>query len=160
MARNIQSELKQNKPFSSREEELVLNIIRTADQLQRGLAQLFSDLGLTGTQYNALRILRGAGEAGLACGEIADRMVTRDPDITRLLDRLDKQGLISRIREKQDRRVVTARIIASGLELLKKLDGPVSQLHRTQLGHMDPKQQETCIHLLELARERPSKAKG
>ena len=99
MARNIQSELKQNKPFSSREEELVLNIIRTADQLQRGLAQLFSDLGLTGTQYNALRILRGAGEAGLACGEIADRMVTRDPDITRLLDRLDKQGLISRNRE-------------------------------------------------------------
>ncbi len=156
MPRNIQSELKQNKPFSSREEELVLNIIRTADQLQRGFSKLFNDLDLTVTKYNALRILRGAGEVGLACGEIGDRMVTRDPDITRLLDRLEKQGLISRSRDKEDRRVVTARIAAHGLDMLKKLDGPVAQLHRNQLGHLDPKQQEAIIHLLELVREKLS----
>jgi DNA-binding MarR family transcriptional regulator len=87
-------------------------------------------------------------------------MVTRDPDITRLLDRLEKQEFISRSRNNEDRRIVTARITALGLDILKKLDGPVSQLHRTQLGHLDPKQQETLIQLLEMAREKPPKARG
>lgn len=157
MTRNIQSELKQNKPFSSREEELALNIIRTADQLQRGFSHFFNDMNLTITKYNALRILRGAGETGLACGEIGERMVTRDPDITRLMDRLEKQGLISRSRDKADRRVVTARIAPPGLDILKKLDAPIAQMHRSQLGHLDPKHQESIIHLMEIIREKLSK---
>jgi DNA-binding MarR family transcriptional regulator len=153
MARDLQSEIKQKKPFQVREEELFLNLVRTADLLQRKGAELFKSADLSPNQYNVLRILRGAGAEGLACGEVGDRMVTRDPDITRLLDRLEKRDLVRRAREKGDRRVVTARITAAGLELLRKLDEPVAEWHRTQLGHLDPKQQETLIRLLETARE-------
>ena len=152
MARDIQSELKQKKPFTCREEELFLNLIRTADQLQRSFVELLKSVDLSQTQYNVLRILRGAGENGLACGEIGERMVTRDPDITRLLDRLEKRALVSRNREKEDRRVVTARIAPTGLELVRKLDEPVIQIHRAQLGHIETKQQEVLIRLLESAR--------
>lgn len=154
MARDLQSEIKQKKPFQLREEEVFLNLVRTADLLARKGAELFKDTDLSPNQYNVLRILRGAGAEGLACGEVGDRMVTRDPDITRLLDRLEKRDLVRRSREKGDRRVVTARITPAGLELLKRLDEPVANLHRSQLGHLDPKQQETLIHLLELAREK------
>ncbi len=154
MARDIQSEIKQRKPFTCREEELMLNILRTADQLQRRMVELLKTAELSGTQYNVLRILRGAGAEGLACGEISERMVTRDPDITRLLDRLEKRGLVARAREREDRRVVTARIAPGGLELLKKLDEPVVQAHKAQLGHLEPRQQETLIRLLETAREK------
>jgi DNA-binding MarR family transcriptional regulator len=154
MARDIQSEIKQKKPFQCREEELFLNIVRTADLLQRRGVELFKPVDLSFTQYNVLRILRGAGEEGLACGEIGERMVTRDPDITRLLDRLEKRGLVRRSREKEDRRVVTIRITPDGGSLLGKLDEPILKLHRTQLGHLDPKQQEALIRLLEAAREK------
>lgn len=154
MARDLQSEIKQKKPFQLREEELFLNIVRTADLLQRKGTDLLKTLDLSPNQYNVLRILRGAGAEGLACGEVGDRMVTRDPDITRLLDRLEKRDLVKRAREKGDRRVVTARITPNGLDILKKLDEPVAQNHKAQLGHLDAKQQETLIHLLELARER------
>jgi DNA-binding MarR family transcriptional regulator len=152
MPRDIQSELKQKKPFTCREEELFLNLLRTSDQLQRSCAELLKAADLSQTQYNVLRILRGAGDTGLACGEISERMVTRDPDITRLLDRMEKRGLVSRNREKEDRRVVTARIAPAGLELVRKLDEPVTQMHRAQLGHIEPKQQEILIRLLESAR--------
>lgn len=155
MGQNIQAELKQKKPFTCREEELFLNILRTSDQLMRRVAEMLKPADLSGTQYNVLRILRGAGSEGLACGEIGGRMVTRDPDITRLLDRLEKRGLVARSREKTDRRVVTARITADGLETLRKLDDAVLRLHRSQLGHLDGKAQETLIKLLEQARERP-----
>lgn len=154
MARDLQSEIKQKKPFQLREEELFLNIVRTADLLARKGAELFKGADLSSNQYNVLRILRGAGAEGLACGEVGDRMVTRDPDITRLLDRLEKRDLVRRTREKGDRRVVTARITASGLEVLKRLDEPVAELHKAQLGHLDPRQQESLIHLLVLAREK------
>lgn len=154
MARDLQSEIKQKKPFQVREEELFLNLIRTADLLARKGAELFKSADLSPNQYNVLRILRGAGADGLACGEVGERMVTRDPDITRLLDRLEKRDLVRRAREKGDRRVVTARITAAGMELLSKLDEPVAEWHRTQLGHMDAKQQESLIRLLEIARER------
>jgi DNA-binding MarR family transcriptional regulator len=153
MARDLQSEIKQKKPFQVREEEVFLNLIRTADLLARKGAELFKAADLSPNQYNVLRILRGAGAEGLACGEVGDRMVTRDPDITRLLDRLEKRDLVRRAREKGDRRVVTARITAAGLDLLKKLDEPVAEWHKLQLGHMDAKQQETLIRLLEIARE-------
>jgi DNA-binding MarR family transcriptional regulator len=156
MAKDIQTEIKQRKPFTCREEELYLNILRSCDLLGRRMGEVLKGLELSSTQYNVLRILRGAGPEGLACGEIGERMVTRDPDITRLLDRLEKRGLVGRSREKEDRRVVTARITAAGLELLKKLDEPVTQMHKAQLGHLEAKQQETLIRLLETAREKVS----
>jgi MarR family transcriptional regulator, organic hydroperoxide resistance regulator len=156
MAKDIQTEIKQRKPFTCREEELFLNILRSSDLLGRRIAEVLKTSELSATQYNVLRILRGAGPEGLACGEIGDRMVTRDPDITRLLDRLEKRGLVARSREKEDRRVVTARITAGGLDLLKKLDDPVVQMHKAQLGHLEAKQQETLIRLLETAREKLS----
>ncbi|MFZ0815857.1 MAG: MarR family transcriptional regulator, partial [Candidatus Sulfotelmatobacter sp.] len=107
--------------------------------------------GLSANQYNVLRILRGS-TAGLPCGEIARRMITRDPDITRLLDRLEKRGLISRWREAADRRLVMARITREGLKLLDRLDEPVEAAHRRQLGHMGRKRLETLIELLSAAR--------
>jgi DNA-binding MarR family transcriptional regulator len=154
MGQNIQSEIKQRKPFTCREEELFLNILRTSDLLQRRIGEVLKPADLSGTQYNVLRILRGAGAEGLACGEISERMVTRDPDITRLLDRLEKRGLVARSREKADRRVVTARITAAGLEALKKLDDAVVRMHKSQLGHLEAKSQESLIRLLEAAREK------
>lgn len=154
MPRDIQTEIKQRKPFNCREEELFLNILRSSDLLQRRIGEVLKASELSSTQYNVLRILRGAGSEGLACGEISNRMVTRDPDITRLLDRLEKRGLVARSREKEDRRVVTARITQAGLDLLKKLDEPVIQMHRAQLGHLETKQQETLIRLLEIGREK------
>src|SRR4051812_26660503 len=99
MPRDLLSEIKQKKPFHSKEEELFLNIVHTADLLQRRGDALFKSADLSANQYNVLRILRGAGAEGLACGEIAGRMVTRDPDVTRLLDRLEKRNLVKRSRE-------------------------------------------------------------
>lgn len=132
------SELRQTRPFTSPEEELHLSLIRTADQLERGFAALLKDRGISLPQYNVLRILRGAGESGLPCGEIASRMVTRDPDVTRLLDRLEQRELITRGRGSEDRRVVAARITPPGLSLLAELD-PLSQdLHHRQLGFLAP----------------------
>jgi DNA-binding MarR family transcriptional regulator len=155
MGQNIQAELKQKKPFTCREEELFLNIVRTSDQLMRRVTDMLKPSDLSGTQYNVLRILRGAVPDGLACGEISERMVTRDPDITRLLDRLEKRGLVARSREKADRRVVTARITDAGLELLGKLDDAVLRLHKAQLGHLDAKALDGLIKLLEQARATP-----
>jgi DNA-binding MarR family transcriptional regulator len=154
MGQNIQAELKQRKPFTCKEEELFLNILRTSDMLQRRGAEVLKPADLSVTQYNVLRILRGAAAEGLACGEISERMVTRDPDITRLLDRLEKRGLVVRSREKADRRVVTARITPAGLEALRKLDDAVVRMHKSQLGHLDPKAQDQLIRLLETAREK------
>src|SRR6202051_4416840 len=117
------------------EEAAFLELVRTTDLLSRGLVRVLKTEYLSSTQYNVLRILRGAPE-GLPCGEIAKRMITRDPDITRLLDRLEKCGLISRSREARDRRTVMARITGAGLKLLARLDEPVQAAHRKQLGHL------------------------
>ena len=136
MSSDLQAELKQSKPFSSLEEEVFLRIVRTADRLQYDLGQLLKQENLTTTQYNALRILRGAGERGLPCHEIGERMITKVPDVTRLLDRLEQQGLVFRNREKEDRRVVRARIEPKGLDILARLDQPIDEFHRQQLQHM------------------------
>ena len=120
--------------------------------LSRPLAQVLKSEDLSSTQYNVLRILRGAGE-GLICGEIAERMITRDPDITRLLDRLEKRGLISRCRETRDRRMVLARISPLGLEVLSRLDGPIEEAHRRQLGHLGCERLRELGDLLEVCRE-------
>src|SRR5438874_1308952 len=117
------------------EEAVFLDLLRTTDLLSRRLAVVLKKEDLSSTQYNVLRILRGAPD-GLPCGEIANRMITRDPDVTRLLDRLEKRGLISRCRESKDRRMVTARITTEGSKLLTRLDEPVREAHRKQLGHL------------------------
>src|SRR5437762_14379784 len=124
--------LSENKRRTSNAEEAAfLDLLRTTDMLSRGLAHVLKNEDLSATQYNVLRILRGAPE-GLPCGEIGNRMITRDPDITRLLDRLEKRGLISRCRESKDRRMVTARITTEGSKLLTRLDEPVREAHRKQ----------------------------
>lgn len=130
------------------EEAAFLTLLRVTNMLSRRLAQVLKREDLSATQYNVLRILRGAPE-GLACGEIAKRMITRDPDITRLLDRLQKRELISRCREERDRRTVLTRITPEGLKLLARLDGPVHEAHRKQLGHLG---QERLNQLSELLR--------
>jgi len=134
------------------EEAAFLDLLRTCDLLSRGPAQFLKSEDLSPTQYNVLRILRGAPPAGLPCGEIASRMITRDPDITRLLDRLEKRGLISRCRETKDRRMVMARITKDGLKLLAHLDNPVEEAHRNQLGHMGKERLRALAELLEDAR--------
>ena len=109
---------------------------------------------LTPTQYNALRILRGARDEGRSCSEIAERMINRDPDITRLVDRLERRGLVARSREGRDRRVITTRITTAGLKLLESLDGPVEDFNRRLLGPLGEQPLRTLIHLLDAVRER------
>jgi DNA-binding MarR family transcriptional regulator len=113
-----------------------LALITTAERFEREVVELLKGAGLSPSQYNILRILRGAGDAGLACGQVGGRLVRHDPDVTRLMDRLEKRGLIARAREQQDRRVVRTRITSAGLELLESLDAPVDDLHDRQLGHL------------------------
>jgi DNA-binding MarR family transcriptional regulator len=139
------------RPVSSLEEATYLELLRTTDMLSRGLDHILKAADLSPTLYNVLRILRGA-PAGLPCGEIANRMITRDPDVTRLLDRLEKRALISRSREIKDRRTVVARITTTGLKLLSRLDKPVQSGHRRQLGHLGPRQLKALAELLQLAR--------
>lgn len=153
MTRKLKDEIMQRKPFTSLEAEVYLNVLRTADVLTRGMEVMLKPHGLTGTQYNVLRILRGAGPAGLACGEVGGRMVTHDPDITRLLDRMEARGLVTRARENKDRRVITTRITRAGLEILKKLDRPAAEWHRRSVGHLGEARLRKLVDLLEAARE-------
>jgi DNA-binding MarR family transcriptional regulator len=161
MAGKIQSEIKKTRPFASVEQEVFLNIQKTADCLMAEAAEFFKPYGVSPTQYNVLRILRGAGAGccsgghadpaakGLACGEIGERMITRDPDMTRLLDRLEDRGLIARERDKADRRMISTRITDGGLELLKRLDQPLLEMHEKQLGHLGKKKLGELLTLLE-----------
>ena len=152
MAQGLQAELKQNIPFTSREQEAYLSILRTADALQSRVEAKLKEFGLTGTQYNALRILRGAGPDGIPCSDIAERMITRDPDITRLLDRLQKRGLVERSRGKQDRRVIYGKITAAGLNLLREMDSPLRKFSREILRHVSQTNLKLLIDLLEQVR--------
>ncbi|MFN8651851.1 MAG: MarR family transcriptional regulator [Gemmatimonadales bacterium] len=153
---SLRDEIKQNKPFASLREEAVLNIMRTASLIAWEAGEAFRPFGLTTTQYNVLRILRGAGADGLPCGAIAERMVTRDSDITRLLDRLTGMHLVERGRAPADRRVVTVRITGAGLDLLAKLEPVIHELQLRQLGHLDSTTLAGLISALESARERPA----
>ncbi|MFB3921162.1 MAG: MarR family winged helix-turn-helix transcriptional regulator [Terriglobia bacterium] len=152
VARRLQAELQQRVPFTNLEQGVYLSILRTADILARGVEEALKKFDLTRTQYNVLRILRGAGPGGLSCREVGERMLTHDPDVTRLLDRLERRGLIQRQREKRDRRVIIARITDDGLRLLAELDEPVAELHRRQLSHLGPERLKTLATLLEVAR--------
>jgi DNA-binding MarR family transcriptional regulator len=143
-------QLNQRRRSPHPEETTFLDLLRTTDMLSRGLTAVLKQEDLSATQYNVLRILRGAPE-GLPCGEVANRMITRDPDITRLLDRLEKRGLISRSRETKDRRMVMARITSKGLKLLARLDEPVQETHRKQLGHLGRERLQRLTELLRAA---------
>ena len=144
------------KSASSLEQEAYLSLLRTADALARGAEEVIKPFGLSGTQYNILRILRGAGPNGLCCHEAAERMLTHDPDITRLLDRLQKRGLIARARESEDRRIITARIAREGLRILAKLDGPIAEFHRRQWGRLGKRRLRLLLGLLSAARVTPA----
>src|SRR5271169_1974944 len=133
------------------EEAAFLELARTSDMLSRGLVRILKTEDLSPTQYNVLRILRGTPE-GLPCGEIAARMITRDPDVTRLLDRLEKRNIISRCRETEDRRMVMVRITPDGLKALARLDGPVVEAHRRPLGHLGQDRLRALTELLKAAR--------
>lgn len=146
-------EIKQTKPFSSPEQETLLNLMRTSALLQHALAESLKPFGVTQSQYNALRILRGAGRSGLCRHEVGDRMVTPVPDVTRLLDRLEEKGLVARERDGVDRRLVTARITEDGLALLEKLDRPLARTTKHLLGHMTEQELSRLGSLLVTARE-------
>jgi len=152
MSRGLQAELKQKIPFTSREAEVYLSLLRTTDALQTQVEAQLKEFGLTGTQYNALRILRGAGPEGLPCREIGERMITRDPDVTRLLDRLEDRGFVQRMRAKHDRRVIYGKITAAGLKLLREMDGPLEKFGREMLRHVGQEKLRQLIELLELVR--------
>lgn len=139
------------RPKATPEEAAFLDLLRTADALTRGAEGVLKAEDLSLTQYNVLRILRGAPE-GLACGEIASRMITRDPDITRLLDRMEKRGLISRARQSRDRRLVLTRLTPEGRKLVDRLDEPVQKIHRRQLEHVRKDQLQALAKLLAAAR--------
>ena len=139
--------------MGSLEEEAFVSLQLTADMLVRKAEKVLRSADVTPTQYNVLRILRGSPE-GLPCREIANRMITRDPDVTRLLDRLNKRGLILRRRETKDRRVVQARITPEGLRLLRELDAPVLETHRKLLGHLGRERLRRLMEMLEIARQK------
>jgi DNA-binding MarR family transcriptional regulator len=150
MAGTIARALKQTKPFSSPEEEALLGLRVAAARVGEPWAKFLKTTArLTGHQYNVLRILRGSHPARLACCEIGERMIDRDPDITRLIDRLEKRGLVDRLRSERDRRVVEVRVTAKGLAILSTLDAHVERLPKALLGHLGPEKLRQLGRLLE-----------
>ncbi|REK18842.1 MAG: MarR family transcriptional regulator [Planctomycetota bacterium] len=151
MPANLQRELKKKRPFESPEQEAILNILRTSDLFENRLGRLFREYGLTPSQYNVLRILRGEG-GPLPSLEIAERTIQVVPAITGLIDRLEQQGLVARRRSDEDRRVVFVEITSKALGILKRLDAPLEQLHRDLVGHLSAAQLKDLSRLLEKAR--------
>jgi DNA-binding MarR family transcriptional regulator len=136
------------------EDQLFVTILKTADFLSQEAEQVIRTSGLTATQYNVLRILRGAEPDGLLCRGIAERMISRDPDMTRLLDRMEKHDWISRERQKDDRRVIKARITTAGLKLLQTLDQPIHDLHKKQFRHMSAARLKLLFELMSEVQKR------
>lgn len=154
MVSSLQTELKQTRPFKRVEEEAYLSILRTAAVLDHRVSQALKPHGVTGTQYNVLRILRGAGSEGLCRNEVGERLVTAVPDVTRLLDRMEEMGLIARERGTKDRRLVTTTLSKKGLDLVNKLDARVAEIHAEQLGHVDKSRLKTLVAILAAVRDR------
>jgi DNA-binding MarR family transcriptional regulator len=152
---NLQTELKQKKPWKSLKEEANLSIQRTAALLEHGFESSLKAHRITSTQYNVLRILRGSEPTGLCRNEIGARLVRPVPDVTRLLDRLEEAKLIGRVRGGEDRRYVITRITEAGLQLLDKLQHRVEEIHDEQLGHLDETQLRELVALLAVVRGRP-----
>lgn len=141
------------RKFGCPEEDAFTSLLLTADVLSRNVEKVLRSADVSPTQYNVLRILRGSPQ-GLPCSEIGKRMINRDPDITRLLDRLEQRGLVSRSRETKDRRLVLTRITPQGLTVLAGLDVPVTKMHRSQLGHLGRERLQTLVELLQAARQK------
>jgi DNA-binding MarR family transcriptional regulator len=148
----IGEEIHQTKAFATIEEELLVSLLRTTDVLQERFEQMIRPFNISMTQYNVLRILRGAEPNGRTCGEIGERMIAREPDVTRLLERMDKAGLIKRTRDSADRRVVVTRITPAGLKLLDELDPKVREIDGL-LQPMGERKIESMLKLLDELRE-------
>ena len=154
MSPTLREDIRQNKPFTTVYEEAFLNVARTSARMSDTVEDLLKGYGITGTQYNVLRILRGAEPGGLCRNELRNRMIARMPDMTRLLDRMEEAGLVTRTREREDRRMVLTRITARGLEILDELDAQISANHKAQLGHLTTAQLRSLIDLLTAARNK------
>lgn len=153
MVSTLRDEIKQRKPFKSVEQEALLNILRTSSLLMDEVEQFLKPFNITATQYNVLRILRGSEPEGLCRNELRDRMLTRMPDVTRLLDRMEEAGLVARTRETEDRRMVRSSITPAGLRLLDKVDEQVHREEKRRLGKLDSTQLRTLIELLTIIRQ-------
>jgi DNA-binding MarR family transcriptional regulator len=151
-ASSLKAEIGKHGPFESPAQEAYLNLVRTASILENAVERALRDHGLSSATYNALRILRGAGESGRVCHEIGEQLVARVPDVTRLIDRLERLGLVERRRTDADRRLVRVRITKAGLDLLAKLDEPMRREHIAQLAHMTASELDTLSILLAKAR--------
>lgn len=148
----LEQEIRQSRPFDSLEQAAHLSIVRTAAVLEHALGQALEPFGVTPTQYNVLRILRGAGSAGLCRREVRERMITPVPDATRLLDRMESAGWIERERQGEDRRFVTTRLTDAGRALVDRLDEPISELHRAHIGGVTAPELRALIEALERVR--------
>jgi DNA-binding MarR family transcriptional regulator len=155
MANNLQAEIKQTKPFPRVTAEALLSVLRTAAVLEHQLTEALKPYGITHTQYNVLRILRGAGANGLCGREVGERMVSRVPDVSRLLDRMEETGLISRERDPADRRHVTARITRKGLTLLEEATPELEVVERARAGKIPTGQLQQLIEVLSTVRGNP-----
>ena len=148
MPNDLLDELRQRRPFTSLAHEAHLSVSRTEAVLQEGLDRVLKPHGVSGAQYNVLRILRGAGDEGLCRHEIRDRLLTRMPDVTRLLDRMEHAGWVVRERDAADRRLVTTRLSVRGRELVDALDAPVAAEHERRLGHLGESRLRALVDLL------------
>jgi DNA-binding MarR family transcriptional regulator len=155
VAGKLQHEIRQTKAIKLLEEEAALNIVRTSDALMLKFSEVLKPHALSPTQYNVLRILRGAGKDGASCKDVGNRLIAHDPDITRLMDRLEKRGIIIRGRAKEDRRIVTHTLTPAGLDLVNQLDSPIEHMHRDSLRHIDPAHLKELIATLEQIRIAP-----
>ena len=153
MSRGIQQELKQKKPFRTLQQEAYLSVVRTATVLTDAMEDLVKSRGISATQFNVLRILRGSDADGLCRNALRDRMLTRMPDMTRLLDRMEEAGLVVRVREGEDRRMVMTRITEKGRRLLDDLEAPVMALHKKQMAGLTDAQLRSLSDLLTLVRD-------
>jgi DNA-binding MarR family transcriptional regulator len=154
MPPDLQEDIRQRKPFTSLEQEAQLSVVRTASLLVDAFEQMLRPYGITATQYNVLRILRGAEPGGLCRNDLRDRMLTRMPDVTRLLDRMEDAKLVSRARDSDDRRLVSTKITAKGLRLLDEVDDAVTAEHMRRFHHLGKTQLKTLIDLLSEVREK------
>ena len=154
MSPDLRDDIQQRKPFTSLEQEAFLNLRRTEAELSDSFERMLKPYGVSGTQYNVLRILRGAGPEGLCRNEIRDRLLTRMPDVTRLLDRMEEAGLVSRTRSAEDRRQVGTHLTDRGRKLVDRLDDVVAEEHRKTLGHLSERQLKTLVELLTHVRQR------
>ena len=152
---SLSTDLRQGKPFDSLQQEAFLSVARTAAVLQGELDPVLAPHELSLNQYNVLRVLRGAGDNGLCRNEIRDRLITRMPDASRLLDRMEALGLIRRVRSTTDRRLVNTTLTEAGMRLVSALDAEVAQVHARQFAHLSASQLRTLVELLSQARDRP-----